>query len=155
MRTVKRSGPSVGRRARGIGLAMGLTTMMLTACAPAPAPRPPSAGSTSASAVSIDATMEPLLVRSCYPCHSAERRDPWYAKIAPSSWSTTGARGVLDFSAWPTYDAAHRASAVEMIADAVERGTMPPADYTFFNHQARLDPGDRSAVEAWAAAQRR
>jgi hypothetical protein len=28
---------------------------------------------------------------------------------------------------------------------------MPPADYTFFNHGARLDQRDREAVATWAS----
>ena len=135
-----------GRWMAGGGLAMAL----FAACAPSPAPAPP-AGASAAPAPPSAAAMDALFVRSCYPCHSAERRDPWYAKIAPSSWSTSGARSVLDFSTWSTYDAERRAGAVVMIADAVQRGTMPPADYTFFNHAARLDAGDRNAVERWAS----
>ncbi len=144
---------SVKRQSTRAYAAAGAAALALLAAACAPAPPPASPASGSAAEVASDAaTMDALFVRSCHPCHSAERHDPWYAKIAPSSWSTTGARSVLDFSAWPTYDAERRASEVAMIADAVQRGTMPPADYTFFNHAARLDPADRGAVERWAAA---
>jgi hypothetical protein len=100
----------------------------------------------------LDPTVAPVLARSCNPCHSADRRDPWFAKLAPSSWSTTGARETLDFSLWSTYDAERRATEAAMIADAVRRGTMPPADYTFFNHAARLDADEQRLVDTWAAA---
>jgi hypothetical protein len=32
--------------------------------------------------------------------------------------------------------------------------TMPPADYTFFNHAARLDDGERADVIRWASGTR-
>jgi hypothetical protein len=124
---------------------------LVTACAATPA-RPGAAAADGIPRAAIAPEVEPVLVRACYPCHSDARRDPWFAKIAPSSWSLQGAREVLDFSQWDRYDGERRATAMEMIADAVHRGSMPPADYTFFNHDARLDDQDRHAVEAWVAA---
>ncbi|HEY2387029.1 MAG TPA: heme-binding domain-containing protein [Candidatus Binatia bacterium] len=98
--------------------------------------------------------VHPLLVRACYPCHSDERADPWYAKLAPSSWSTRGARDVLNLSLWTTYDDERRARAAGAIAAVAQAATMPPADYTFFNHAARLSDGDRETLLRWASATR-
>jgi len=99
--------------------------------------------------------MRPLLARACYPCHSDERADPWYAKLAPSSWSTRGARDALNFSLWATYDDDRRARAAGAIAAVTQAGTMPPADYTFFNHDARLNDAEREALIRWASAAQR
>jgi len=112
--------------------------------APAPdvAPRP---------APAIDATVRPLLVRACFPCHSDERADPWYAKLGPSSWSTGGARAVLNFSEWDRYDAERRAHAAGLIAAVTQDGSMPPADYAFFNRAARLSDVERTTVVRWAS----
>ncbi len=121
------------------------------ACAPTP-PRPDAASRPVI--VAVDPAVETVLARSCYPCHSAERRDPWFAKLAPSSWGIMGGRKAFDLSDWPRWDEARRRVAVDLIADTVHRGTMPPVDYAFLNSTARLDAADRSALEAWAAAQR-
>jgi len=143
-----------GRRGDGIKIVVGLllSAAWLMGCTASPRVPPPTAAS-AAPGVGVDPTIEPLLARACYPCHSDDRRDPWFAKIAPSSWTTKGARETLNFSAWSRYDAEQRATQVQMIADAVHKGTMPPADYTFFNHGARLNKEQRGAVAAWAAVE--
>jgi len=125
---------------------------LLAACATSPPIPPPAATTATARAgASLDPTIEPLMTSACYPCHSDQRRDPWFAKIAPSSWSTKGARETLNFSAWSHYDEQTRATEIQMIADAVQKKTMPPADYTFFNHGARLNEEQRQVVVEWAA----
>jgi cytochrome c len=131
-------------------LTIGVVLGVLAACATPPPPARPAAADAVPSAA-LDPAIEPLFARACYPCHSDVRRDPWFAKIAPSSWSLEGARTTLDFSQWSRYDAETRASTAVMIADSVTRGHMPPADYTFFNHGARLDEHDRQAIAAWAS----
>lgn len=131
--------------------AMGVAAVLAAgACTPPPPPTPRSA---TAPAAAVDPAVEGVLERSCYPCHSAERRDPWYGKLAPSSWSIAGGRAALDFSTWPTLDAPSRALAITLVAESVHRGSMPPVDYAFLNHAARLDAADRNAIAAWAAAQ--
>jgi hypothetical protein len=126
--------------------------VLLTACAVAAPPAPPSAATGPAPA---NAALEPeiaaWMVTACYPCHSDQRNDPWYAKLGPSSWSTAGARQVLNFSRWSHYDPETRAVAIQMIGDAVQKRTMPPVDYTFFNHGARLSAEQQHAIVAWAA----
>ena len=104
---------------------------------------------------SLGPEVRPLLVRACYPCHSDERADPWYAKLAPSSWSTHGAREALNFSAWERYDDPRRARAAAIVAAVTDAGTMPPSDYTFFNHAARLNDAERQAVVRWASQPQR
>ncbi len=99
----------------------------------------------------IDPTIDALMVSACYPCHSDQRNDPWYAKLGPSSWSTTGARQVLNFSRWAEYDSETRGVEIQMIADAVQKQTMPPVDYTFFNHGARLSAEQQRVIVEWAA----
>ena len=145
----------VGRRGEGKKIAAGLLSVgLLAACAASPPIPPPAATAAPATAsAGLDPKVAPLMVSACYPCHSDQRRDPWFAKIAPSSWWTKGARKTLNFSAWSHYDVATRAVEIQMIADSVRKGTMPPADYTFFNHGARLNDEQRRVVLAWAAVQ--
>lgn len=112
----------------------------------APAPQTASASSTE------DARVQKLLVDACYPCHSDERNDPWYAKLAPSSWTSRGRR-VLDFSEWQNYDSQRRAGELAMIAAAVTIGSMPPGDYTFFNRGAKLTESDKQSIVDWVLRQ--
>lgn len=124
--------------------------VLLAACAAAVPPAPPSA-STAPAGAALDPKIDALMVSACYPCHSDERNDPWYAKLGPSSWSTTGARHVLNFSQWSRYDPQTRAVAIQMIGDAVQKKSMPPVDYTFFNHGARLSDQQQRVIVEWAA----
>jgi hypothetical protein len=100
----------------------------------------------------LEGDVRPLLDRACSPCHSDDRRDPWYAKLAPSSWSTTGARRALNFSDWARYDEERRSRAIGAVGAVVDAGTMPPADYTFFNHGAKLTIDEKQLLIRWAAA---
>ena len=93
-----------------------------------------------------------VLATSCAPCHALPRADPWYARMAPSSWFTDGARGALDLSDWDAWDPARRSAVRTAIAASVRSGRMPPADYTFFNRGAALDDAARLAVVRWATA---
>lgn len=94
--------------------------------------------------------VQAALVDACYACHSEHRQDPWYAKLAPSSWPRS-ARRVLDFSAWPSYGPEQRAAELAMIATAVRSGSMPPGDYTFFNGAAKLGDAQKQAIIDWAS----
>lgn len=54
--------------------------------------------------VVVPGSVDSLLRRSCYDCHSDSTRWPWYARIAPVSWVITDdvrhGRSNLDFSRW-------------------------------------------------------
>ncbi len=133
--------------------ASGVSAVDATGAPPASTSAPADAASRILAAANpvIDPEVQPLLARACFPCHSDERADPWYAKLAPSSWSTRGARDVLNFSAWASYDDARRGRAAGAIAALTAAGTMPPADYTFFNHQARLSDDEKRTIVRWAS----
>jgi len=61
------------------------------------------------------------------------------------------ARAALNFSEWDRYDGKRRAHAAGPIAAVTQDGTMPPADYTFFNRAARLSDAERTIVARWAS----
>jgi hypothetical protein len=104
-------------------------------------------------AVAADPHVRDALERSCYDCHSDRGAPTWYAKLAFSYWFSGRARNTLDFSAWPEYDEARRATELAAIAKTVGDGSMPPWDYTLMLSSAKLTPEDKQAVEAWATGQ--
>jgi hypothetical protein len=126
--------------------------MLFAACAGAHTPAPVSAAANAnAAATGDDAHVQRMLVDSCYPCHANERSDPWYAHLAPSSWSSRG-RALLNFDEWPGYDPAKRSAELAAIAAAVRDGYMPLKDYTFFNPAAKLNKPERQEIVRWASA---
>lgn len=112
---------------------------------------PESTASSSANAVSNDPQVSAILESSCYECHSSAGTAPWYAKVSPTYLAANSARGVLNFSDWQTYDAQKRSAALKSIRQAVGEGSMPPGDYTAFDHSARLSEDQKQALLKWAS----
>ena len=127
-----------------------VTLAVLLGCAASPGPKPDTGAPVAATIA--DADVDALLVRACFGCHTNEARRPWYAHLAPSSW-TSAARDDLNFSDWPLYDQDRRRRAMGAIAMTVQARTMPPADYTFFDHGAALADRERDALLRWASRQ--
>lgn len=75
-----------------------------------------------------------LAKRACFDCHSNEVVYPWYSNIAPASWlvqrDVEEAREKLNFSEWGNN------SEVDDIVEVVERGEMPPFQYTIIHTNA-------------------
>ncbi len=125
-----------------------VTLAAIVGCAASPGPKPNAGAPPPATIADVDA----LLVRACFGCHTNEARRPWYGHLAPSSW-TSAARDDLNFSDWPLYDQDRRREAMGAIAMTVQARTMPPADYTFFDHGAALADRERDALVRWASRQ--
>ena len=83
-----------------------------------------------------------LAVSACYGCHSNETKWPIYSQIAPISWwvqhDVEEGRQELNFSTGH-FDAGEA-------ADAVERGFMPPREYTLLHPDARLSAAQKAAL---------
>jgi hypothetical protein len=93
-----------------------------------------------------------ILASSCFDCHSEEGRAAWYVKIAPSYWFAGSARENLNFTNWKDYDAQRRKDEIEAIGRVVNRGEMPPWDYTVFHPAAELTNAQKDLVSQWAAS---
>ncbi|WP_428130570.1 heme-binding domain-containing protein [Candidatus Binatus soli] len=105
----------------------------------------------SAKAVSTDPQVRAILESSCYECHSTAGSAPWYASVSPTYLAANSARGVLNFSDWQTYNAQKRSAALKSIEHSVSAGSMPPGDYTLFDHSARLTDDEKQALLKWAS----
>lgn len=81
---------------------------------------------------------------ACFDCHSNETAWPWYSYIAPASWllygDVTDGREALNFSEWQ-----NPAQALGC-AEAVERGSMPPASYAVAHQAAQLTDAQRTEL---------
>jgi hypothetical protein len=105
------------------------------------------------SEISAGPTIQPILRRVCYNCHSDETVWPWYSGVAPVSWlvgnDVKEGRRHLNFSEWGTYDSAIQLHKLEGIAEEVQAGEMPPWYYSLVHRDARLTPSERSRILAW------
>jgi hypothetical protein len=92
-----------------------------------------------------------ILASACFDCHSEEGGAAWYVKIAPSYWFSGSARENLNFTKWKDYDVQRRSDEIEAIGRVVNRGEMPPWDYTVFHPGAELTNAQKDLVSEWAA----
>ncbi|MDQ1514619.1 MAG: hypothetical protein QOE80_449 [Actinomycetota bacterium] len=89
-----------------------------------------------------------LAVAACFNCHSNRSHLAWFEHVAPLSWWIAGhvddGRGKLNFS---EYDP-NRHGSGGRIAREVQKGSMPPAYYTWFwqHGEAKLSPADKDAL---------
>jgi hypothetical protein len=104
-----------------------------------------------------------ILHGACMDCHSNETKWRWYSGVAPFSWmigsDVNAARGVMNFSEWPTDPGEAVANLTAACADLealtaacadLEAGRMPPAGYRLMHPEARIEPGAAKAFCGWA-----
>jgi len=145
-RSIDRRSPDSRRITR---LAVLLAVIGGAACSSVPTSAPGTATGAEES-VSSDPQITMLLSKACYQCHSTGGSAPWNAAFAPSYWFAGPARKTLDFRAWSSYDAQHRADELRAISKVVRGEEMPPWDYTALDSSARLTPEEQKIVADWA-----
>jgi hypothetical protein len=84
-----------------------------------------------------------LAVRACFDCHSNQTRWPWYAKVAPLSWTVQldveAGRSVINFSEW----GGGRYALARYAGRRTSNGMMPPYKYLLAHPEAELTPEER------------
>jgi hypothetical protein len=113
---------------------------------------PPVATGNPWTAFSSNPQVAQILASSCFDCHSEAGTAAWYVKIAPSYWWSGSARENLNFTDWKDYDANRRSEEIKAIGRVVNRGEMPPWDYTVFHPAAELSNQQKDLVSEWAAS---
>jgi hypothetical protein len=95
-----------------------------------------------------------IVVRSCYDCHSNRSRWPWYAYVAPVSWSVAGdvhnARKRLNFSNWSSMTEEKRRSKIADMKEEIESNGMPLPRYLKMHPDARLTSQEKQTIYKWA-----
>lgn len=86
-----------------------------------------------------------LAVTACYDCHSNETTWPWYSNIAPVSWlvqhDVEEARQNVNFS-----DINGRRIEGDELQEVVQRGQMPPVQYTIIHKNAILSSEEQQLL---------
>ena len=90
-----------------------------------------------------DPQAEEIARRACYNCHSNESDWPWYAYVAPASWLVQ--RDVDEGRSAMNFSTSHRIEADE-IAEVLEGGEMPPAQYLLLHPEARLSQEEKDTL---------
>jgi hypothetical protein len=86
-----------------------------------------------------------LIKNGCFQCHSNETDWPWYSYVAPASWlvkfDVVRGRGEFNFSEWDK----NPGELNEMVKE-VQRGSMPPLQYTLFHPESKLNNQQKQAL---------
>jgi uncharacterized membrane protein len=130
---------------------IALTVLIVGCSSSQQAATPEGTVPSSSNTVSTDSQVNAILEKSCYQCHSTGGSAPWYAAVSPTYLAANSARGVLNFSDWPSYDVQTKADALKNIEQSVSGGSMPPGDYTALDHSARLTDDQKQALLKWAS----
>lgn len=106
----------------------------------------------------LNTEMAGLLKAACYDCHSNQPRYPWYANIAPVSWTIAEhiehGRDELNFSEWGTYSARRRDHKLEEVIEEVEEGHMPLPNYVKMHKEADISEEQLEMLKAWVQQER-
>ena len=94
-----------------------------------------------------------ILKTSCYDCHSNETIWPWYAQIAPLSWTILGhvndGREALNFSSYNQIDSKIKTKRLKRAIKTVNNGMMPLSNYLLLHKDATLSNAQKSVIIDW------
>ena len=100
-----------------------------------------------------------ILKTSCYDCHSDETKWPFYADIAPISWSVIGhvndGRKALNFSKWREIDAKTKTKRLQRSIQTVNNAMMPLSNYLIFHDEAKLTKQQKKTLVDWFNKERK
>ncbi len=94
-----------------------------------------------------------ILKTSCYDCHSFETIWPWYAQIAPLSWSIAGhvneGREALNFSRYNEIDPKIKTKRLKRAIQTINNGMMPLSSYLLLHKDAKLNNTQKETLIEW------
>jgi mono/diheme cytochrome c family protein len=96
-----------------------------------------------------------ILDRSCYSCHSDQRRLSWFDHVVPAYWlvrrDILTARAHLDFSTLGARPATAQKATLYEAANFIQLGAMPLPSFTQLHPEAKVAPEDLAALKAYLA----
>lgn len=95
-----------------------------------------------------------VLQKACYDCHSSNTRYPWYFNIQPVAWwmndHISEAKEDLNFSDFGSRPVAKQIKKLKKTAHEVEEGEMPLNSYTWMHKDAILTEREKNILISWA-----
>jgi hypothetical protein len=94
--------------------------------------------------------VQEILKNACYDCHSNETVYPYYAFLAPFSWSVkhhiNEGRKHLNFSEWATFNSDLRKDMLVHAVDEIQQKSMPMTAYIPYHPKANLTNVQREVL---------
>jgi len=100
----------------------------------------------------VPASVQAVLKKACYDCHSNNTRYPWYSIIQPGAWWMAShikkGKQDLNFSAFGGYSDRRQQSKLKSIANSITDGAMPLSSYSFLHRG--LSEDEKEILVNWA-----
>lgn len=99
-------------------------------------------------------SVQMILKRACYDCHSNNTIYPFYAYIQPIGWILNShiqeGKNQLNFSDFGSLSKRRQGSKLKSIVNRIKDGTMPLPAYTLLHKNAVLEKLDKDLIINWA-----
>lgn len=104
--------------------------------------------------VKVSDSVQAVLKKACYDCHSNNTNYPWYSNIQPVGWflanHVSGGKRHLNFSEFGSYSKRRQLSKLNDIANEIQDDDMPLTSYKLMHKEARLTAYEKSLVIKWS-----
>ncbi len=104
----------------------------------------------------IPDSVNQVLQKACYDCHSNNTKYPWYNNIQPVAWwlndHINEGKKELNFSEYGKRTPPKQAKKLRKIAREVEEGGMPLDSYTWIHKDAKLTDREKQMIINWATS---
>lgn len=107
----------------------------------------------------IPDSVELVLQKACYDCHSNKTEYPWYANVQPVAWwlndHVVDGKRHLNYSTFTSRPLAIQFHKFEETVEEVENGNMPLESYTWMglHPDAKLTAAEKEMIISWAKVQ--
>lgn len=99
-----------------------------------------------------------ILKETCFDCHSAYTRYPWYDKITPVNFWLANhveeGKDEFNVSEWSSYSPKKKDHKLEELIEMVEEKEMPLPSYTWTHREADLTSAQIESMVSWAKSVR-
>lgn len=103
----------------------------------------------------VPPSVQSILHKSCYDCHSNNTKYPWYNNIQPVQWwlahHIKEGKEELNFDAFYAYPAKKKLKKLDKIVKEIRDGDMPLTTYTLIHRNAVLTASEKAEIENWVA----
>jgi len=97
-----------------------------------------------------------ILKKACYDCHSNNSSYPWYSNIQPVAWMMarhiSNGKEKLNFSDFGSYTNRRQISKLKGIANQIKHDEMPIASYKLMHPNERLLQVEKKMIMDWMNA---
>ena len=101
----------------------------------------------------VSDSVQAVLTKACYDCHSNNTNYPWYSTIQPIGWLLAKhikqGKAVLNFSEFGNYSKRKQLSKLTGIANSIKDNTMPLPSYKWMHKNARLMNTEKELLIKW------